>query len=829
MVSSDSCPQNELENRLRFEQMISDVSARLINLPPEKLDGEIEHTLKIVLEFFQVDRCGLLHTQRGKDAWKVTHLASSDFAPPIPIGTELPRSIHPWAYDRLTNHGEMVVFSKVDDMPDEAQVDKQTWKDWGIRSNLVIPVFHGETVVHIIAINTVKEERVWPEEYIPRLRLLGEILANTLQFAQTRKQLEERLRFEGLISDLSAGFVNISSKKIEGEIKRWLRRITEFFDADRCTLGLFSEDGTQLRRAFEYHLKGVEPAPVSLSRDQLPWYISQLMLGKFVVMNRLEDLPAEAEAERRLCRAKSMRSFLSIPMVSGGNTLGSCVLVSVSEERAWPTDLIQRLRLIADVFAGALVRKRFEASLRESEEHMNLAASSAEAGLWVVYPDTGRLWATDKTREIFEFSPNEDLSFELFLERVHPEDRESAEATLARCLETRDLVQLAYRIVLSDGSIHWVESRGRSYPVFPEQPVRVMGVAVDITQRKTTENRIQQQMEEIQRLKDQLEQENVYLQKEIVTQHGREGIIAHSKKMKRVLGQAEQVAPTDASVLLLGETGTGKELLAHTIHKLSSRNKRTFITINCAALPPSLIESELFGREKGAYTGALTRMAGRFEIADGSTLLLDEVGELPLELQAKLLRVIEDGHFERLGSNQTRQVDVRIIAATNRDLSLEVATGRFRSDLFYRLSVFPITIPPLRERREDIAPLVWEFIKQNEKKLGKRIDRVPSRNMETLKHYAWPGNARELRNIIEHAMITSSGGILDVHPPERKSHDEPAATTTLEDLDRRHILGVLSRTGWRVTGKNGAAEILGLKRTTLQAKMKKLGIKRPTD
>ena len=354
-----------------------------------------------------------------------------------------------------------------------------------------------------------------------------------------------------------------------------------------------------------------------------------------------------------------------------------------------------------------------------------------------------------------------------------------------------------------------------------------MGVTIDITQRKAIENQMQQQMEEIRKLKDQLEQENVYLQKEIVTQHGQEGIITHSTEMKRILSQVEQVAPTDASVLLLGETGTGKELLAHTIHRLSSRNKRTLIIINCAALPPSLIESELFGREKGAYTGALTRMTGRFEIADGSTLLLDEVGELPLELQPKLLRVIEEGHFERLGSSQTRQVDVRIIAATNRDMSLEVAAGRFRRDLFYRLSVFPISIPPLRERREDIAPLVWKFIKQIEKKLGKRIDRVPRRNMEALKHYNWPGNARELRNIIEHAMITSSGGILDVHPPERKSNDEPAAAT-LEDVDRRHILNVLSRTGWRVTGKNGAADMLGLKRTTLQAKMKKLDIKRPT-
>ena len=353
-----------------------------------------------------------------------------------------------------------------------------------------------------------------------------------------------------------------------------------------------------------------------------------------------------------------------------------------------------------------------------------------------------------------------------------------------------------------------------------------MGVTIDITQRKTMEIRLQEQMEEIQRLKDQLEQENVYLQKEVILQHGHEGIIAHSSDMKKVLVQAEQVAPTESTVLLLGETGTGKELLALTIHNLSARKKRTLITINCAALPPTLIEGELFGREKGAYTGALTRTAGRFEVADGSTLFLDEVGEFPLDLQAKLLGVIEKGQFERLGSNQTQRVDVRIIAATNRDLSKEVAAGRFRSDLFYRLSVFPITIPPLRERPEDILPLAWEFIRQNEKKLGKRVNRIPRQNLEALKRYTWPGNARELRNVIEHAMIISSGGILDVLPPDW-NFGEGSAAATLEEVDRRHILNVLLRTGWRVSGKNGAAETLGLKRTTLQAKMKKLGIKSP--
>ena len=330
---------------------------------------------------------------------------------------------------------------------------------------------------------------------------------------------------------------------------------------------------------------------------------------------------------------------------------------------------------------------------------------------------------------------------------------------------------------------------------------------------------------EIERLKLQLEQENIYLRDEIMLQHGHEEIVGRSAAMKKVLTQVEQVAGTEATVLLQGETGTGKELLARTIHSLSNRKERPLITINCAALPPTLIETELFGRERGAYTGAMTRMAGRFEVADRSTLFLDEIGELSPDLQAKLLRVLEEGRFERLGSTKSLQVNVRIIAATNRNLAQEVAAGRFRRDLYYRLNVFPISIPPLRERSEDVLPLAWAFVKQYEKKMGKRVDHIPRKDMDAMQRYPWPGNARELRNIVEHAMITSSGGKLHLRPQDRTSGDTPTSGS-LEDVERRHVLRVLSETGWRVAGKDGAAEILGMKRTTLLSKIKKLGIKR---
>jgi formate hydrogenlyase transcriptional activator len=289
------------------------------------------------------------------------------------------------------------------------------------------------------------------------------------------------------------------------------------------------------------------------------------------------------------------------------------------------------------------------------------------------------------------------------------------------------------------------------------------------------------------------------------------------------------VAGTPATVLLIGETGTGKELLARAIHNLSPRCARPMVTLNCAALPATLVESELFGREKGAFTGAVTRQIGRFELADGSTLFLDEIGELPLELQAKLLRVLQEGQFERLGSSKPIKTDVRIIAATNRDLEKAVKEGRFREDLYYRLNVFPITMPPLRQRREDIPLLVSAFAKDIVRTLGKTIDAIPRSTLTELQRYSWPGNIRELRNVVERALIVCRGSTLHFDLPAQASTSAVVGSPpnrTLEEVERRHILSVLEETGWRVSGKNGAAAILGLNRSTLESRMAKLGIVR---
>ncbi len=374
---------------------------------------------------------------------------------------------------------------------------------------------------------------------------------------------------------------------------------------------------------------------------------------------------------------------------------------------------------------------------------------------------------------------------------------------------------------------------GRDYRRWTDADVerlRIIGqILATAVHRKHLELELRESLHEVRDLQRRLEAENRYLREEIAVASGFEEIAGKSRAIREVLALAAQVAPAPTAVLLLGETGTGKELLARAIHARSPRAERPLIKVNCAALPASLIESELFGHEKGAFTGATSAKPGRFELADGGTLFLDEVGDIPPEVQVKLLRVLQDGEFERVGSVRTRKVDVRVVAATNRDLERAMADGNFREDLFYRLSAFPIRLPPLRDRREDIPILVWELIQRRQSELGRRIERVPEKAMDALARYAWPGNVRELGNVLERALILSPGPVLTLDPAfAGATKAAPRPAERMDDVERVHFVRVLERCQWRISGAGNAAEVLGLNPSTLRSRLKKLGVSRPS-
>jgi formate hydrogenlyase transcriptional activator len=479
--------------------------------------------------------------------------------------------------------------------------------------------------------------------------------------------------------------------------------------------------------------------------------------------------------------------------------------------------------LIVVFFINFFKRRKAEQSLMDSEECLNLAMASSGAGLWSLELTSKPYWVTDRTKELYGLPLDEEVTYDRFLETVHPEDRELVHQEIERMVQSKEDGGAEFRVIGKDRDVRWIAAQGHIHLTESGIPDRILGVSIDITNRKLMEEELRNRLKENEDLKRQLEKENVYLRDEVDLSFPRDTVIGKSTPILEVLEAAERVARTDSTVLITGETGVGKELLARFIHNQSNRRDRMMVKVNCGALPPTLIESELFGREKGAYTGALSRESGRFEMADGSTLFLDEIGELQADVQSKLLRFLESGEFERLGSSKTLRVDVRVVAATNRNLTEEVKKGAFREDLYYRLNVFPIEVPPLRQRSEDIPLFVQVFIKEFNKQMGKTVQSVSKKSMDLLCQYTWPGNIRELRNVIEHAVILSQGETLRLEMPKNLI-EHSVNQASLEDTERQAILRALKQTGWQIKGDNGAAEILNLKPSTLYSKMKKLGI-----
>jgi PAS domain S-box-containing protein len=512
-----------------------------------------------------------------------------------------------------------------------------------------------------------------------------------------RAALETQIEFERLVAALSFQFINLPDDQIPDAMREGLSRVGEQLALDRATLyaidssGIFSDVAGWTRA-------GVPPVETPVSgRERFPWVLERLLAGEAVTFSRADEIPSEVDRESYA--VLHVKSGAVLPLSVNGRLVGAMGFCIVTDERPWPVEVVQRLRVIGSVFDQVLAR-------RERDEAVRAASK------------------------------------------------------------------------------------------------------------------------QVQELRDQLQAQNLYLRREQRERLGLTGIVGESPAIRRVLEQIHQVAATDATVLLLGETGTGKELLATTIHELGARRGRPMVRVNCAAIPATLMESELFGREKGAFTGSLARQIGRFELADHSTIFLDEIGDLPADLQVKLLRVLEEHTIERLGSPRPITVDARIIAATHRNLEQRIAEGAFREDLYYRLNVFPILVPPLRERVEDIPLLLWRFVEEFSRTFGKRIDSIDKETVTALQRYAWPGNIRELRNVVERAMIVATSRRLSIPLPQ-VSAAATRRSAKLLDVEREHIRAVLESTGWRIRGSGGAADRLGLKPTTLETRMAKLNLKRP--
>jgi len=509
-----------------------------------------------------------------------------------------------------------------------------------------------------------------------------------------------------------------------------------------------------------------------------------------------------------------------------------------------PIVVLLSASLDSDIITGMMVditqRKQIDEALITSEKRLAEVQRIDKLGWWDWDLLTDKLYWSDEVYRIFGLRPHElEPNYETFIAFVHPDDRQTVlEAVNQSLTDPGKAYLIEHRVVRSDGNERVLHERGEVTFDMDLRPIRMIGAIKDITSAKHAEKQLQKAFDEIRQLKDQLAAENIYLREEIKSNLKNIDIIGKSDSIQYVIYRIRQVARMKTTVLLTGETGTGKGIFARFLHQESDRRDKPFIQVNCAGLPSNLIENELFGREKGAFTGSAERQIGRFELADKGTIFLDEIGELPIELQAKLLKVIEEGTFERLGSPHTIKIDVRIVASTNRNLEKEIAQGRFRQDLFYRLNVFPVTIPSLSQRKEDIPQLVTHFTQKFSMDFGKKIESIPKNIMKKLEAYHWPGNVRELINVIERAVIVSNGTQLqlaekiDADPVSPKSDSLSEVTSSLEykgliEVERDYILRTVQETGWRIDGPRGAAKILELNPSTLRNRMRKMGIKKP--
>ncbi len=828
----------------RYRTLLEVNNAVISNLTREPLFHAIAQALRRV---FPVDRSAIFLHDSERDVLRLFMLESSLPSSYFHVGLEMPtgESHVGWVF---RNQRPLVR----QDLERERRypMEDRAFDD-GVRSYLIVPLIAGGNPIGTLAVASTRPHQYSDSDADFLQEAAGQIalaVENMTAYEKLEQEGALRRHAEAMLRSIMEGTAPVTGSDFFHSLVRHLAAalqvrhafVAECLDKEyKKVRTLAFWKGEDFGENFAFDLAGT---PCKAVVEGTVSCYSRNLQALFPEDRYLADLGAE--------------SYLGIPMRdAGGRVIGH---LAVLDDKPLEEDprTVALLRIFVARAAAELERKQAEDSLREMHQFSQEIISSANEGIIVYDPDLRYVVFNRFMEELTGMRAEEVLG--KYAPDVFPFLHEQGmDVMIRRALQGETATTPDLLVRMPTGREVWEANRYGPHRDAQGNIVGIIALVRDITKRKQAEEALRKALLEVEELKNRLQAENVYLQEEIRREHDFVEMVGSSPALLAVLRKVEQVAPTDSTVVLYGETGTGKELIARALHNRSGRKDRPLVKVNCSAISAGLVESELFGHVKGAFTGAIERRIGRFELADGGTIFLDEVGELPLETQVKLLRVLQEGEFEAVGSSKTLRVDVRVIAATNRDLEEAVRAGRFRSDLFYRLNVFLLTVPPLRERRSDIPQLVMFFLSRFSKKFGKRVETVSQETMDRLVSYSWPGNVRELQNVIERAVVLAQGPVLELDrdllitvAPERSPDivESPASSAwptvrgrergsrpassagsglpTLEESERSHILAALKQSGGVVEGPKGAARILDLHPNTLRSRMQKLGINR---
>jgi PAS domain S-box-containing protein len=827
------------EREAAFQRHKAELLISLTTLRKDDADVTIRRVLEEIGDLFGAARIGVWWLSEEKESVTCTNSWFEEGAPQPPFPFTVSRADYQWVFDLLLS-GKKLLFRDIDEVPASANELRGFMEKTQIRSYLACPlVVDGEDMGSITIAATRAD--AWNDIAIGELEILANILATALSRFHASEALSRRAAIQSRLAEISSYLLNVPHDENDEAIRDALALIGNHYGFDRVNVTWYDEalpgfgapidwqpDGTTIERA--------DPA-------EFPYGYGVMLRGGVTRFDAIDEMPAEASIDQATWNRLGLSTVLCLPLVIKEKVFGSATF-AYRKQQDWNDQKVEELRLFANIVTNCAVRQWSTIQLTRREKDLERSQRVAKVGsyrLQATFNDDDpeallnvlNFNMSDQALEIFGVQPQSDARAQVMstLARIHPDDEPRVRETWQTTLQEGGEHTIEYRVIGPEGSTVHVQAREQFDGTDENGVTTFFGTYKDITEWVEANRELQLALSQIQELTDQLQEENVLLRDEVRAAHGFDKIIGTSSKLRDVLKAVQQVAPTDVTVLICGETGTGKELIAQSIHDLSDRKAMPMVSVNCAALSAELVESELFGHEKGAFTGAHARRKGRFEITNGGTLFLDEIGEMSGDLQAKLLRVIQEGEFERLGGSTTLKTDVRLIAATNRNLVQEMDGGRFRADLYYRINAFPVDLPPLRERKEDIPLLAAHLVRKHAKILGKEVTSMSARMLRHLQEQDWPGNIRELEGTILRALVSTSGPVLDLGGGSR-TNDQAAENTSdslsLLDAQRKHVVDVLEQTRWIIEGKKGAAAALGLAPSSLRSKMKRLNIVRPS-